>query len=605
MQQIGGDGGGSAGTGGAGANSTITNAVWGKATGGGLSLQETATGGAGGFSGTGKLGGAGGNAGAYLTYTANDTDSNFTGFVSARGGTGGAGTTAGDGGAGGTANATIDLTGGTADVTAMAQANAGEGGLSSSTVNQFGTANASATAFSPNGAVATAHSDVASIAGASLDASSTADAVSESKTIVELTGAQAIIPSGTLGGALVTATAFFGGTTALTNNAEEGPYAAVDALPSASVTSTILGSATLVAAAFGANAVVLGDAIAADDYADSGGSALTVSQTHTIVETFDFNRDDLGGQLELGFVGGSGSGVSSITLMAAIGTMEVLDQNFSSVTSANNYFDGTAVDLGPISASAISSRLAFSGDLGEVTVTLDVTSAAPNANYSEDFLLAATAACFATGTRILSDAGEVPVEALRPGMRVVSHRDGRLVPVRWVGSRAVGRASPVVVAAGAFGGSMPHRALLLSPDHAVFIEGALIPVRHLVNGSSVAEAPSEFADVLPRRACGARGAARGRDAGRELPRHRQSRCLRRRTIPRAHTVGRCARRNVRVRMIVRALSSGGSFQGNTVTSAFGQSEATATEACSGCAGVSSGSTSIGVVQEAANSRETL
>ncbi len=36
--------------------------------------------------------------------------------------------------------------------------------------------------------------------------------------------------------------------------------------------------------------------------------------------------------------------------------------------------------------------------------------------------------------------------------------------------------------------------------------------------------------------------------------------------------------------MVRAFSSGGSFQGNTVISAFGQSEATSIETCSGCAG---------------------
>jgi hypothetical protein len=46
--------------------------------------------------------------------------------------------------------------------------------------------------------------------------------------------------------------------------------------------------------------------------------------------------------------------------------------------------------------------------------------------------------------------------------------------------------------------------------------------------------------------------------------------------------------------MVRAFRSAGSFQGNTVISAFGQSEATSTDATSGCATTSSGSTSIGV-----------
>ena len=57
--------------------------------------------------------------------------------------------------------------------------------------------------------------------------------------------------------------------------------------------------------------------------------------------------------------------------------------------------------------------------------------------------------------------------------------------------------------------------------------------------------------------------------------------------------------------MVRAFSSGGSFQGNTVISAFGQSEATSIEATSGWAGTSSGSTSIEVWHDFAKSRDTL
>jgi hypothetical protein len=52
---------------------------------------------------------------------------------------------------------------------------------------------------------------------------------------------------------------------------------------------------------------------------------------------------------------------------------------------------------------------------------------------------------------------------------------------------------PVRVLAGAFGDDVPHRDLLLSPDHAVFVAGVLIPIRYLVNGSTVAQV--ETADV--------------------------------------------------------------------------------------------------------------
>ena len=43
------------------------------------------------------------------------------------------------------------------------------------------------------------------------------------------------------------------------------------------------------------------------------------------------------------------------------------------------------------------------------------------------------------------------------------------------------------VAAGAFGPGLPHADLWLSPDHAVYVNEVLIPVRYLVNGSTIAQ----------------------------------------------------------------------------------------------------------------------
>jgi len=73
----------------------------------------------------------------------------------------------------------------------------------------------------------------------------------------------------------------------------------------------------------------------------------------------------------------------------------------------------------------------------------------------------------------------------------------------------------------------------------------------------------------------------------------------------AARIGTCVFRKRRTRSIVRCFSSSGSFHGNTVISAFGASEATSIEVCSGCPGTSSGSTSIGVRQFLMKSRDTL
>src|SRR5216683_1399869 len=72
---------------------------------------------------------------------------------------------------------------------------------------------------------------------------------------------------------------------------------------------------------------------------------------------------------------------------------------------------------------------------------------------------------------------------------------GTLRPVIWIGWRRTDIARhpdpasvrPVRVAAHALGPNMPHRDLWLSPDHALFIDGVLIPVRYLINDATIVQ----------------------------------------------------------------------------------------------------------------------
>ena len=107
-----------------------------------------------------------------------------------------------------------------------------------------------------------------------------------------------------------------------------------------------------------------------------------------------------------------------------------------------------------------------------------------------------TLACFAAGTRIATGRGEVAVEALREGDMVATARTpgAPAREVQWVGHRHVDlcrhpdpqAVRPIRVRAGAFDGALPHRDLWLSPDHALFVGGVLVPVRYLSNGASIA-----------------------------------------------------------------------------------------------------------------------
>ncbi len=46
---------------------------------------------------------------------------------------------------------------------------------------------------------------------------------------------------------------------------------------------------------------------------------------------------------------------------------------------------------------------------------------------------------------------------------------------------------PVRVSANAFADGMPLRDLRLSPEHAVYVDGVLIPVRHLINDAAIVQ----------------------------------------------------------------------------------------------------------------------
>ena len=119
---------------------------------------------------------------------------------------------------------------------------------------------------------------------------------------------------------------------------------------------------------------------------------------------------------------------------------------------------------------------------------------------------AVTTTCFLAGSRILTEQGEVAVEQLLalheargPGeaaIQVATLADGetRWRPVVWVGGRhidaaaaAADRLYPIRIRRHALADGVPHRDLLVTPEHCIFIAGRLIPARMLVNGGSIIE----------------------------------------------------------------------------------------------------------------------
>jgi hypothetical protein len=103
--------------------------------------------------------------------------------------------------------------------------------------------------------------------------------------------------------------------------------------------------------------------------------------------------------------------------------------------------------------------------------------------------------CYAAGTRILTATGERMVESLMQGDIALTLANGELAaqPVTWLGHRRIDltahphpeTVAPIRIRRGAFAEAMPHTDLLVSPDHAVFVDGKLICARQLINGTTI------------------------------------------------------------------------------------------------------------------------
>jgi autotransporter passenger strand-loop-strand repeat protein len=235
------------------------------------------------------------------------------------------------------------------------------------------------------------------------------------------------------------------------------------------------------------------------------------------------------------FAGGReyiGPGANAIGVMISGGTLELgkgdtrgysffqTDQENGPIVFAGS--SGTLLDDGKDAPSSVISgfnatdRILLSGVAADPNATLSVagdmvTVSAGGTSYVMDIVgasgipltlgIGTTAgtidigvACYCAGTAILTPSGEVAVEALAAGDRVVT-ADGRSEPVVWVGRRSyAGRflagqphLLPVRFRAGSLGGGLPRRDLLVSPCHAMLLDGLLVQAGSLTNGSSITQ----------------------------------------------------------------------------------------------------------------------
>lgn len=202
-----------------------------------------------------------------------------------------------------------------------------------------------------------------------------------------------------------------------------------------------------------------------NDFSFAPGAAFEVAGTYTALDT---------GQTIAGF---------------APGDTLVLD-GFGA--SSDTYVSGVGLELGNGTAEI---TLGITGSFA--TTDFTVVDPAQGATASST-TISLNAPCFAAGTRILARRGaagklvETRVETLAEG-DAVALAAGGTAPICWIGHRRLDlrrhprpeTAQPVLIEAGAIAEAMPRRDLLLSPDHALFLGGHLIPAKALINGTTI------------------------------------------------------------------------------------------------------------------------
>jgi autotransporter passenger strand-loop-strand repeat protein len=195
-----------------------------------------------------------------------------------------------------------------------------------------------------------------------------------------------------------------------------------------------------------------------------------------------------------GFVDGPGdqliidpNGVTTGTVLSSGGLIDLAFESATSAAWSNNVLTLTLVSGGTtelsLPGSFQSADFVLSGDNDLGTLISLGSGGAP---------------CFCPGTLIRTDCGEKAVETLVAGDEVVTLMGGpgRII---WVGTRTLDCARhpspetvwPVRVAASALGDDLPSRDLFLSPDHALFVDDVLIPVKQLVNGTTISQQPRD------------------------------------------------------------------------------------------------------------------
>jgi ELWxxDGT repeat protein len=192
-----------------------------------------------------------------------------------------------------------------------------------------------------------------------------------------------------------------------------------------------------------------------------------------------FSGEDANGDIDLWVTDGTAQGTHEITGISGASSAGLTPQ-YLTVANDRVLFEGFDA----------SGKFGLWSTDGTAQGTQEVVSG-DSTHGLDPFGLTAVTICFMANTMIRTPDGEVAVETLRRGDRVMTN-GGQAKPVSWIGRQTVSsvfgdplRVLPIRIKASALDENVPSRDFLLSPDHAILIGKVLIQAGALVNGTSI------------------------------------------------------------------------------------------------------------------------